>query len=135
MINLNTIAKKYDLTERDFDCIYYRTLNTVKRVNGKINEDLFVKYMFDRLEENGIDYRDAEKVVGLYQTELELYQEEKEKKAVQKILEGEDPIDAIEEEMQTSSNTGIDSDIGMNRKHGYKVVVDNMYEDDEEETE
>ena len=133
MINLNSIAKRYDLSERDFECVYYDTLNTVRKISGKINEDLFVKYMYDKLEEQGIKYKDAEKIIDFYQTELTMYQAKKEKKAIDKIMEGEDAEDAIEEEMQTSNNTGIDSDIGRNKAHGYTFVVDSMYEDEDEE--
>lgn len=132
MNQINTLAKKYDLTERDFDCIYYNTLSTVRKISGKVNEDLFVKYMYDKLEEQGITYRDTEKIVEYYRTELELYHSKKEQKTIQKIMDGEDAISVVEEEMQTSSNTGIDGDIGMNRKHGYTTKVIDMYEDEED---
>lgn len=137
MNRVGAIAKKYDLTERDFDCTYYSTVNMIKRINGKLDEDLFTKYMFDKLEEQGIEYRDADTITGYYQEELYNYlcRENKPKKSVvEKILESDDdeiPSDIVEEEMQTSGE--IDAKIGMNRKKGYKTKVIDMYEDDNDD--
>lgn len=123
MVSLKQIAKKYDLTTNDFELMYYDTFNIVKRLSGKkINEDLFIKFLSDRLEENGIGYKDTEKLIEYYSDKMQTYQSKKEE---QENIEDE----SIEEEMQTSNNTGVDSDIGMNRKHGYKTKVINMYSD------
>ena len=132
MTNINQYAKKYDMTTRDFECAYYSALNESRKFTGKsVDTDLFKKFMSDKLEEQGIEYRDIEKITDYYVYELEEYVSKKEQESLNKIKEGE-AVDKVVEEMQTSNNTGIDSDIGMNRKKGYKVVPVDMYEGEDE---
>jgi len=133
MIKLSEIAKRYDLSEKDFELTYYSALNNVRRISGKfLNEDLLFKYMYDKLEEQGLKPRDVEKVIEYYQEELAIYQSKKEEKAIKKIMSGEDAQEVVEEEMQTSNNTGMDTAIGRNKKHGYSTQVIDMYSETED---
>jgi len=114
-LNLKQLSKKYDLTVNDFDNMYYETFRVVRKLSGpKLNEELLNKFLSDKLEENGIGYRDIEKIVEYYINEPE-------------TEENEDEESLDEDEAQTSDNTGINSDIGMNRKTGYKTKVIEPY--------
>lgn len=132
MINIKSMARKYDLEIQELDDCYYKALNQVKKIDKSIlNEELLSKYLEDKLEEMGIEYKDINVITSYY---IKLQEEEIADKIVNT---NEEPIDVIEDEMekdrmegesiQTSNNTGIDSTIGRNRRHGYDTELINMY--------
>jgi len=151
MINLRSVAKKYNLEEQDLDDTYYKACRQLKKLSqSTLNEDLLIKLIQDRLEELGLDYSDIDAVSYHY---IKLQEEDIANKIINsneepiRIIEDEigaageigsginSPMDAGGETIQTSNNTGIDTAIGRNRPKGYKKVLVNMYGKKEEGNE
>lgn len=127
MINIKQISKKYDVTPKDFDCLYYEAFNMAKKMSPKVTDiDLFGKCLYDKLEENGIEYRDIEKLVEFYSDAMEEFCNKKEAQIVKKMMDGENTEDIIDEEMQTSGT--LDKAIGKNKLTGYTTAVIDMYD-------
>ncbi len=123
-MDLKRLAKKYDVTPNDFECIYYDVFNKAKRF-GENFEDLFSKFLYDKLEEINVEPRDVDSIVEYYTRVMEDYTNRK-STIIKKILDGEDSEQVIDEEMQTSGF--VDSATEGRRKAGYKVELVDEYE-------
>jgi len=123
-MDLKRIAKKYNVTVNDFECVYYDVFNKAKRF-GDSFKDLFGKFLYDRLEELELDPRDVSSLVDYYTNMMEEYTS-RQRTIVKKILNGDEPEQVIDEEMQTSGT--IDSATNGRRKSGYTVKLVNEYQ-------
>ena len=136
MVNLKSIVRKYDLEDVNIidDC-YYQSCRQIKKLgSSKLNEELLVKIIQDKLETIGItDYKDIDNISNYY---ISLQEEELVSKVensneepitvVEKELEIENK-DKMEDTMLTTNNTGIDSTIGMSKPKGYKTEIKTLY--------
>lgn len=110
MLNFKSLARKYDLTQKDFDSIYQSCYyKTVSRVGMNDLQDYLYRYLNDSLEEMELDARDIESICNYYIFDLPKIKEEEE----------------LEEEAQTSGS--LSAAIGQNRKKNPKFNVTNLY--------
>jgi len=130
-MNLKQLAKKYDLTINDLDCIYYDTFNKVKKFGESFN-DVFTKFLYDRLEELDIQDRDIESLVNHYTRIMEDYSS-RQPTIIKKVLENEPIQQVMDEEMQTSGF--INAATEGRRKAGYKVEYSEEYDESEDKFE
>ncbi len=128
-MDLKQLAKKYDVSTNDFDCVYYDVFNKVKKF-GENFDDLFGKFLYDKLEEFNMESRDIDNLVNHYTKIMEDYCNRK-STVVNKMLEGESVQQIMDEEMQTSGF--VNNATEGRRKAGYKVVVQDEYDEQEDE--
>jgi hypothetical protein len=132
MVNIKGIAKKYDVEINDLDSVYYSVYKQLKKLNN-LNEDLFNKYMQDKLQEFYMDDKDIYSLSDYY---TQIFIDEENNKLADKIINSEqEPIDIIKSELNKDKMDGeviqtsgeMSQVIGRNRPVGYKKEIINMY--------
>jgi len=130
-MNLQRLAKKYRVSTNDFDCVYYDVFNKIKKFNENF-EDLFGKYLFDRLEEFDMESKDIDNLVEHYTSIMQEYCDKK-SSIVNKMLDGESTETVMDEDMQTTTSGSVDAITNGRRKAGYKVVHQDEYDENFED--